>query len=93
MFSPTADPRSASRSWRASVRRAVDLVVAFATLADELPPRDHADDLLQAHPHRRPLRAPSRAGRPGGVPSRAQSCTTPVAHRLQRRTGRTTSVR
>jgi len=92
MFSPTADPRPAQRSLRATVRRAVDLVVAFATLADELPPRDHADDLVEAHPHRRPLRAPSRAGRPGGVPSRALTCTTPVASRPRHRS-RSTSVR
>jgi hypothetical protein len=92
MFSPTADPRQVKRSLRDTVRRAVDLVVAFATLADELPPRDYADDLVEAHPHRRPLRAPSRAGRPGGVPSRAHSCTTPVASRPQRQP-RTTSVR
>jgi hypothetical protein len=84
MFSSTADPRLAKRSLREAVRRAADLVVAFATLADELPPRVHADDLVEAHPHRRPLRAPSRAGRPGGVPSRAHSCTTPVASRPQR---------
>jgi hypothetical protein len=91
MFSSTADPRPAKRTLRDAVRRAADLVVAFATLADELP-RDHADDLAEAHPHRRPLRTPSRTGRPGGVPSRAHSCTTPVASRPQRH-GRTNSVR
>jgi hypothetical protein len=92
MFSSTADPRPVKRSLRETIRRAADLVVAFATLADELPPRDHVDDLAEAHPHRRPLRAPSRTGRPGGVPSRAHSCTTPVASRPQRRS-RTSSVR
>jgi hypothetical protein len=85
MFSPTADPRPVKRSLRDAVRRAADLVVAFATLADELRPRDHADDLVGHHPHRQPLVAPSRARRPGAVPSRAQSCTTPVAERPRHR--------
>jgi hypothetical protein len=81
MFSPTAPPGSAKRSWREAVRRAVDLAVAFATLSDELP-RRHVDDPA-VHPHRQPLRASSRARRPGTVPPRAHRCTTPVAQRLR----------
>jgi hypothetical protein len=90
MFSPTASPRPAKRSVRHAVRRAVDLAVAFATLSDELP-RRHADDLVE-HPHRQPLRAPSRVRRPGSVAPRAHSCTTPVASRPQR-LQRTSSLR
>ena len=37
MFSPASNPRPAASSWRSTVRRAVDLAVAFATLSDELP--------------------------------------------------------
>jgi hypothetical protein len=83
MFSPTADPRPAKRSLREAIRRAVDLAVAFATLADEPLPRRHADDLAD-HPHRVPLRVSSRARRPGVVAPRAHSCTTPVADRPRR---------
>ena len=83
MFSPTAHPGPAKRSWRDAVRRAVDLAVAFATLSDELP-RDHADGPA-VHPHRQPLRAPSRARRLGTVPPRAHRCLTPVAVRARRR--------
>jgi hypothetical protein len=92
MFSPTADPRPAKRSLREAVRRAVDLAVAFATLSDEPLPRRHADDLA-AHPHRQPLRAPSRARRPGAVPPRAQSCTTPVADRPRRQSSTSSTMR
>jgi hypothetical protein len=92
MFSPTADPRPAKRSLRETVRRAVDLAVAFATLSDEPLPRRHDDDLAE-HPHRVPLRASSRAGRPGSVPQRAQSCTTPVANRPRLRRSSPSSVR
>ncbi|HEU4975397.1 MAG TPA: hypothetical protein VFT50_09945 [Baekduia sp.] len=90
MFSPTASPRPAQRSWRETVRRAVDLAVAFATLSDELP-RRHADDLAD-HPHRLPLRAPSRARRPGAVAPRAHRCTTPLASRGRHR-AHTSTVR
>jgi hypothetical protein len=89
MFSSTADPRPAKRTLRASVRRAVDLVVAFATLADELPPHRSVDDLAD-HPHRLPLRAPSRSRRPGATVSRAQSCTMPAADRPRQRRKTTT---
>jgi hypothetical protein len=92
MFPSTADPRPAKRSLRETVRRAVDLAVAFATLSDEPLPRRHADDPAE-HPHRVPLRAPSRARRPGAVPQRAQSCTTPVAHRPRQRRSSSSSVR
>jgi len=91
MFSPTADPRPAKRSFRETFRRAVDLAVAFATLSDELP-RRHADDLA-AHPHRRPLRTPLRAGRPGTVTPRAHRCTTPLAERRHRARSTSSTVR
>jgi hypothetical protein len=81
MFSPTAHPGTAKRSWREAARRAVDLAVAFATLSDELP-RRHVDESA-VHPHRRPLRAPSRMRRHGSVSPRTHRCTTPVAQRLR----------
>jgi len=93
MFSPTSNPRPAPPSWRAAVRRAVDLTVAFATLesvptARDLMPRreDPAPsstcphglvDIPAPHPHRAPLRAPERLRRAGRVPARAQQCLTP----------------
>ena len=83
MFSPASNPRPAASSWRETVRRAVDLAVAFATLSDELPRRP-VDDLAD-HPHRRPLRAPERARRAGRVAARPQSCRTPLADRPRRR--------
>jgi hypothetical protein len=74
MFSPVSDPRPAASSWRATVRRAVDLAVAFATLesctaaddlwsggADAAPASasPHGPvDVPAPHPHRAPLSAP-----------------------------------
>lgn len=87
MFSPTPIPRSGKPSWRESVRRAVDLVVAFATLEDgptPSAPRGHAG--AARHPHRQPLRAPTRAGRPGTVAQRALTCRTPQRGATRRTT-------
>jgi hypothetical protein len=80
MFSPTPTPRTDPRNWRDAVRRAVDLAVAFATLADEL-----GDDVPHGsvdhpalHPHRAPLRAQSAPRRPGAGAPRPQHCLTPL---------------
>src|SRR3954470_15342414 len=103
MFPPTiitSPPEP--RPWRASVRRAVDLAVAFVTLESyttedvlsRLPgTRGTVTDPgllaevteLHEHPHRRPLRAPTRSGRPGAAPARVQLCTTPLDPRPRRR--------
>ncbi|HYF55559.1 MAG TPA: hypothetical protein VEA41_14995 [Salinarimonas sp.] len=68
------------------------MLVAFATLEDgseRLPddgrgPETLADlaheHLAGLHPHRTPLRPAPRAGRPGTVPARPQSCS-PVTDR------------
>ena len=40
MFSPASNPRPAASSWRETVRRAVDLAVAFATLESCTTARD-----------------------------------------------------
>jgi hypothetical protein len=93
MFSPTTNPRPAPSTWRAAVRRAVDLTVAFATLESATSARDLMSrreeparpsacphglvDTPALSPHRAPLRAPLRPGRPGTVPARAQHCLTP----------------
>ena len=81
MFSPASNPRPAASSWRATVRRAVDLTVAFATLESCTTARDlwsGGTDAASAstsphghvehpapHPHRAPLRASVRPGRAG----------------------------
>ena len=74
MFPRAPQPRSGPRSVRDAVRRAADLVVAFATLEDVSGPHDLPGD-DEGHPHRRPLRAPSRVRRPGSVRARAALCT------------------
>jgi hypothetical protein len=38
-----------------------------------------------AHPHRRPLHPPARAGRPGALPAPSQPCLTPLSARRPRR--------
>jgi hypothetical protein len=86
-----AQPDAPAGRWRHAVRHAVAVVVAFATLDD----RDTAADtactpttLRHAAPepqasaadrHRPPLRAPTRARRPGSAIARPQDCSTPVA--------------
>jgi hypothetical protein len=93
MFSPASNPRPAAPSWRATVRRAVDLAVAFATLESATTARDlwsggmeatpasaspHGPvDVPAPHPHRAPLSAPVRPGRAGTVPAQTQRCVTP----------------
>jgi hypothetical protein len=100
MFSPTAQPRTSTRpgrtssaraqSWRAAFRRAVGLVVAFATLAEDAPhgPADHPEP----HPHRRPLPRHKRVRRAGQVQARAHVCLTPLAPRPRRAARRTSSL-
>ena len=80
MFSPTLTSRTKARTWRDAVRRAVDLAVAFATLADELGedvPRGTVNDPAP-HPHRVPLRAARAPRRPGAGAQRPQHCLTPL---------------
>ena len=93
MFSPASNPRPATPSWRATVRRAVDQAVAFATLESATSARDlwsgdsdaasasaspHGPvDIPAPHPHRAPLSAPVRPGRAGTVPARTHRCVTP----------------
>ena len=109
MFSPTPTPRpvdatrrgeagssrSGARNWRVTVRRAVDLAVAFATLSDDLGtgsrgaaavPHGTVDGPVRHH-HRRPLRSSSPARRPGTVAGRPQICLSPVRpHQLRHHT-------
>jgi hypothetical protein len=80
------------RSWRDKVRHAVDLTVAFALLEDADPAPDQPDpserdaprsarvSVGAVHAHRKPLRPMPRPRRPGAVPSRSQTCTSPVGH-------------
>jgi hypothetical protein len=78
MFSPAPNSRTSNADWRGKVRRAVDLVVAFATLEDV--PHGSVDEAPE-HPHRRPLRSAPRARRPGQVPERHHACASPVTRR------------
>jgi hypothetical protein len=80
--------RSPERDWRRRLRRAVDLAVAFVTLEDGPPAAPSAPghpDAPGPHPHRRPLRSPQRARRPGSVPARVAHCTTPLVAPAPRR--------
>jgi hypothetical protein len=93
MFSPAPNPRPAAPSWRATVRRAVDLAVAFATLescttasdlwsggTDAAPASASPHGPVEhpaPHPHRVPLSAQVRPGRAGTVPARTHCCITP----------------
>jgi hypothetical protein len=99
MFSLTFTSGRPRPPWRETVRRAVDLAVAFATLESyELPPRAphsvvdptlraprSADPARTPHAHRTPLRAPRRPRRPGRVVPRAQPCVAREAARAARR--------
>jgi hypothetical protein len=78
MFSRASQPRTGPRPLRDALRRAADLIVAFATLEDVSGPRDHPGG-HGTHPHRRPLRTPAHARRPGAVAARPAVCTSPVA--------------
>ena len=105
MFSPASNPRPAASSWRATVRRAVDLAVAFATLESATTARDlwsgGADAASPStsphghvehpapHPHRAPLRAPLRPGRAGTVPARTHCCITPQRAHPRQRSAHT----
>ncbi len=74
MFDPLSTPR---------LRRALDTLVAFATLADAEPP---------PHPHRRPARPPHAhvPRRPGAARPRPQPCRAPLTPTHARRTPATT---
>ena len=79
MFSPTPYPRNEAPSWRETFRRAVDLAVAFATLADPGDDVPHGTvDHPAPHPHRAPLRASRAPRRPGAGAPRLQHCLTPL---------------
>jgi hypothetical protein len=96
MFPPVRIARACLASLRERARRVVALAVAFLTLDDPScsyddlssashgdlsgAPRSLSDDLV-THPHRRPLRAPSRARRPRAGAPRAQRCVSPTAPR------------
>ena len=72
-------PEAPFARWQQGLRKAVDLAVAFATLADAEPsespraPVDPAD-----HPHRMPLRPALRPRRPGEAVRRVEVCSAPV---------------
>ncbi len=107
MFSPASNPRPAAPSWRATVRRAVDLAVAFATLescssvsdlwsggadaADASASPHGPVDIPAPHPHRAPLRAPVRPGRSGTVSARTHHCLTPQSGRARHRSVHTSA--
>jgi hypothetical protein len=80
MFPPATASTAARSSWTDRARRALDLAVAFATLAD-------VDDepFEPFHPHRRALKrvTTTPARRPGMPQSRAQACLSPVDHRAR----------
>ncbi len=109
MFSPTSTPRPVdafargeagssrrpARNWRVTVRRAVDLAVAFATLSDDLGPGSRGTESVPhgpvdgpvRHHRRRRLRTSSPARRPGTVAGRPQICLSPVRpHRARHHT-------
>ena len=69
-------------TWRDKLRNAVDLAVAFATLADTYPSAGAPPAPVDAvHPHRTPLRPAPRPRRPGAAAHRPQLCRSPVGHR------------
>ena len=76
---PRAERRELLLTLRERLLHAVDLAVAFATLRDAeettSAPRGNVD---RAHPHRTPLRPPTRPRRPGAAGPRKQHCITPV---------------
>ena len=91
-------PRDAGRPerpfarWQQGLRKAVDLAVAFATLADAETSQSPRAPVDQAdHPHRKPLRPVLGPRRPGEAVRRAEHCLTPVNRtpaRLPRRRAR-----
>ena len=60
------------------LRHAVDLAVAFATLRDESDLDSAHEPVGADHPHRTPLRPPTRPRRPGAAVHPRQRCTTRV---------------
>src|SRR3954451_14005575 len=98
MFWQAAAPKrspATTHPWRARLRRAVDLAIAFATLEDApagrasgRPPAGHPDAPRADHLHRRRLREPELRRRPGAVQARVTPCTTPLAPPPPRRRGR-----
>ncbi|CAA9506450.1 MAG: hypothetical protein AVDCRST_MAG85-2068 [uncultured Solirubrobacteraceae bacterium] len=72
-------PGSPFARWQQGLRKAVDLAVAFATLADAEPSESPRAPVDQAdHPHRTPLRPKLRSRRPGEAVRRPEVCTAPV---------------
>ena len=78
MFPRALQPRSERLPLRDTLRRAADLIVAFATLEEVSGSRDHPGGHGSIHPHRRPLRPGAHARRPGAVAARPAVCTSPV---------------
>ena len=67
------------RTWRESLLHAVDLCVAFITLADEDTVASTSASVEPAHhPHRQPLRSKLGPRRAGAVMPRPHACLTPV---------------
>jgi hypothetical protein len=71
--------RSSGAAWRERLRHAVDLAVAFATLRDVPEPGSAHEPVDRVHPHRTPLRPPTRPRRPGAAVPRPQHCVTPTS--------------
>jgi hypothetical protein len=81
----TADVPDAGRSerprpsWRETLLHAVDLCVAFITLADEEDTASSSASVEPAdHPHRQPLRPKLGPRRSGAAEPRFQPCLSPV---------------
>ncbi len=76
-------PESPRPTWRDKLRNAVDLAVAFATLADTDPSATPGPPapVDVVHPHRTPLRPAPRPRRPGAAATRPQPCLSPVGRR------------
>ena len=74
-------PETPRPSWRDKLRNAVDLAVAFATLADTDPSASSPEPVVVVHPHRTPLRPAPRPRRPGAAAPRHQPCLSPTGRR------------
>jgi hypothetical protein len=69
--------------WQQGLRKAVDLAVAFATLADAQPSESPRAPVDQAdHPHRKPLRPRPGSRRPGEAVRRPETCLSPVGRTI-----------
>jgi hypothetical protein len=71
---PRADRRPRGATWLERLRHAVDLAVAFATLRDDPEHVSAHEPVDRVHPHRTPLRPPTRPRRPGAAERRSDHC-------------------